>query len=127
MVALHGGNINTLDHTDQLPHASIEQTLTAKRDGIIAAVNADRIGRAVLLLGGGRSQTTDTIDPAVGITHLCKVGSPIRSGEPLLKIHANSQETLEAAKQLALQGISIADTPPQPHALIVETIRPKDL
>jgi pyrimidine-nucleoside phosphorylase len=127
MVALHGGNINTLDHTDQLPHASIEQTLTAKRDGIIADVNADRIGRAVLLLGGGRSQTTDTIDPAVGITHLCKVGSPIKSGEPLLKIHANSQKTLEAAKQLALQGISIADTAPQPHALIVETIRPKDL
>ena len=59
MVALQGGNINTLDSTDQLPKATIQEMLTAERDGIIAEVNADRIGRAVLLLGGAglRSQT----------------------------------------------------------------------
>lgn len=43
-------------------------------------MDADVIGRVVLLLGGGRRLSTDTIDHLVGIDGLIKAGGESHSG-----------------------------------------------
>jgi len=127
MVALQGGDTAVLDDTSKLPQAGTVEALAADRAGIVSEVDADKIGRAVLVLGGGRAQVTDTIDPAVGITRLCSIADRVEAGDPLLEIHANDSERLAEARRLATEAISIAGGEVTPRDLIVETIRPEDL
>jgi pyrimidine-nucleoside phosphorylase len=127
MVTLQGGDIRTLDETSKLPQAGLVEPLDAEANGVVAEVNADLIGRAVLLLGGGRTQVTDTIDPAVGISDLCKIGDTVLLGQPLLNIHANDRSKLDAAKQMAQDAITLSDSSGTAPALIVETIRPENV
>ena len=127
MVTEHNGDAGVLDDTSLLPKADLIESLNADRDGIVTEVNADGIGRAVLMLGGGRAQVTDEIDPAVGITNLCRVGDRVADGQRLLNIHANDRSKLEAAVQKAREAITVSDSASTPPTLIVETIRPEDL
>jgi len=127
MVTLQGGDAGALDEPHRLPQAVLVEPLAADANGFITGVDADRIGRAVILLGGGRAQVTDTIDPAVGIARLCKIGDKVTAGQPLLELHANDRDRLDAATQMARQAITVAPQAITPLALVVETIRPKDL
>jgi len=127
MVALQGGDISVLDDVSKLPQAKIVEPLVANSAGFVAEVDADKIGRAVLILGGGRVQFTDSIDPAVGISKICKIGDKIEIGQELLTLHANDSKKLEEAQAMAKAAVVICSEAVEPPKLIVETIRPEDL
>jgi len=127
MVALQGGDVGVLNDISKLPQAEIVEPLLADMDGFVTEVDADKIGRAVLILGGGRMQFTDDIDHAVGISQLCKIGDSVNVGDRLLVVHANDSAKLAEAKQMARSAVVIARDVVAPPKLIVETIRPEDL
>ena len=54
---------------------------------------------------------------------LRKVGEPVRAGEPLVQIHYNNDERLEAAKMLVLQAFRVSPAAPTPAPLILERLR----
>ncbi|QBG47662.1 thymidine phosphorylase [Verrucomicrobia bacterium S94] len=117
MVTLHGGDLSTA-----LPTAGKQIELPAPRSGYISKCDAEAIGRAALLLGAGRTKTTDSIDPAVGISNLRKIGEPIEKGQPLCTIHSNSRENPEPLFQLLETAFGISPSPRIPPPLILETI-----
>jgi pyrimidine-nucleoside phosphorylase len=127
MVTLHGGDAHVLDDTSRLAVALHNSVITTDADGFVADVDADQIGRAVLLLGGGRTQVTDIIDPAVGISDLCKVGDAVTAGQPLMTVHANDRDRLEKAAAMARGAVNIGQSPVTAPALITDTIRATDL
>jgi pyrimidine-nucleoside phosphorylase len=127
MVTLQGGDASVLDDVSLLPQASIIDTLNADRAGYITAVDAELVGRAVLLLGGGRAQFTDQIDPAVGISEICKIGAQVSAGDSLMRLHANDAAKLAEAKRLLQNAVEVSEMPGNEFSLIVETIRPEDL
>ncbi len=122
MVAAQKGDPGVLDHPDRLPAAPVSLPLAATKSGYLASVDAKRIGRAVLQLGAGRTQTTDTIDPRVGLSDICKVGQQIATGDPLLVIHAATQDDITAVQNQLQQAIQIQDQPITPPELILATI-----
>ena len=63
--------------------------------GKITAMDAEKIGRASFLLGGGRQQVDDKIDLAVGISDLKKIGESVQRDEPLMRVHARTNDALE--------------------------------
>ena len=109
MVEAQGGDPRVADAPETvLPQAPATLDLPAPRAGTIARADADGIGRAVLLLGGGRRAVTDSIDPAVGVSRLRKVGETVSAGEPLLRLHARSRAEAEAVVPAALAAFEIA-------------------
>jgi thymidine phosphorylase len=58
-------------------------------------MDAEKIGRASFLLGGGRQQVDDKIDLAVGISDLKKIGESVQRDEPLMRVHARTNDALE--------------------------------
>ncbi len=109
MVEAHGGDPRVAESPETvLPQAPATLDIPAPRAGTIARADADGIGRVVLLLGGGRRAVTDAIDPAVGVSHLRKVGERVEAGEPLLRLHARSRAEAEAVAPAALAAFELA-------------------
>lgn len=125
MVELQGGDPKALDDFSRLPTASIQTAFAASHNGIISAISAEAIGRAVVVLGGGRAKTDDKVDHAVGITGLLKVGDSVDAGAPLCTLHANDQSKLEEAQALLADAFSIGDEKVTPEPLIKEVIIPE--
>lgn len=112
MVAAHGGDARVAEAPERvLPQAPARLELAAPRGGFLSRVDADGVGRAVLLLGGGRRAVADAIDPAVGVSGLRKAGDRVEAGEPLATVHARTRAQAEAIAPQLLAAFSFADEP----------------
>jgi pyrimidine-nucleoside phosphorylase len=116
LVDAQGGDIRYVDDLSLLPSAQFMQPLEAPANGYIKTIHAREVGETAVDLGAGRTSKGDSIDPAVGITILHKVGDHVTQGEPLCWIHANDKEKLTAAKNrlLAAHLIVEEEVPPLP-------------
>jgi len=111
MAVLHGADVSALDDLSKLPKASIVKPFPAPAAGYLAKVDAESIGRAVLVLGGGRQKTDDKIDYGVGTSGLAKIGDQIAKGQPLVVVHANSEEKLAQAMVYVEKAFEISAQP----------------
>lgn len=121
MVAAQGGDRNVIDHPEIMPQAKFKIELPAKTSGVVSKVEADEMGIASMLLGGGRQKADDQLDYAVGIMMNKKVGDPVKAGESLLTIYSNREDVADI-KQRFYDNIEVRDTA-EPFTLIHETIR----
>lgn len=108
MVTAQGGDGEKLN-VDALPQAPVVKYLTAPFSGVIAAVDAAAVGNAVLNLGAGRSRAEDAVDHSVGVDHLIKSGTEVRSRDVLCRIHARTEADADAAGRTILAGIALED------------------
>ena len=126
MVAAQGGDTACLDDPSRLPQAEFIQPLAAPQTGYISEIDAREVGLTAGVLGAGRQKKGDPVDYAVGIVFRRKVGDYVNSGEPLVTVHANSEEKLRLA-QLRLRGaIRFSDSPPQPYPLTHRILRDEE-
>ncbi len=117
MVVCHGG-----DPDGELPVAEQQIPLPAPKAGYVSRADAQSIGRACLLLGAGRARTDDTVDHAVGLSNLKKIGEYVEKDEPLCIIHSNGRENEADLFHLLGGAFDIADTAVEPPSLILEYI-----
>ena len=99
LVEAQGGDPGVLDNRETFHPAPVIRPLPSPADGVLARMDAGRIGAAAVQLGAGRHKTTDAINPAVGFSGIRKIGERVLKGEPLLWIHAASGVAAEAAAQ----------------------------
>ncbi|MBQ9693981.1 MAG: thymidine phosphorylase [Kiritimatiellae bacterium] len=105
-----------------LPKATHCETIVALESGTVEWVDAEKIGRAALILGAGRLTVSASPDLAVGIDELVQQGEPIAAGAPLCRLHANRLECIEPARQLVQEAIRITQSPVMPRSLITEVL-----
>lgn len=123
MVAAHGGDVAAVDDPSRLPQAPHVVDIPARRRGYVEAVSAEAIGRVVLLLGGGRKQTNDGIDYAVGVDRLVKIGEHVDAGAPLMRLHARDAASFEAVAKMAAEAVTLGADAPATAPLVYETLR----
>jgi pyrimidine-nucleoside phosphorylase len=108
LVEAQDGDATVLGKMEMVHPAPIVQPLLAKQSGTVRKMNAELIGRASVLLGAGRQKAGDAIDFAVGISALKKIGEHVDLDEPLMSIHARTQEALEQVKPMLERAVAIA-------------------
>lgn len=96
-VRAQGGDASVVDDPDLLPAASFRREVTAAAAGFVHTVDARAVGRAVLVLGAGRTVKEAAVDPAVGLTLHRKVGDRVEPGALLATVHHNGTGAEEAA------------------------------
>jgi len=126
MIEAQGGDLRAIDDLQSLPVAPCLEPITAPSNGFIAKVNAEGIGRACAALGAGRKKATDSIDPAVGISAIRKVGEPVNQGEVTALIHANDQASLEIVAPWVSDSFTISPEPIESPPLISGVIEVKN-
>jgi thymidine phosphorylase len=112
MVAGLGGPPDVLTAA-HLPTAPVSLDVPAIRDGVLAAMDTRALGLVVVALGGGRRHAGDAVDPRVGLSQVQALGSRVRAGDALLRVHAADAAQAEAAAQAVLAAISVADDAPE--------------
>ncbi len=122
-VRAQGGPSQVVEKADILPRASIISELDAPESGFVALIDAEKVGQAVNLLGGGRLKKEDQIDHSVGVVFNKKVGDEVAKGEPLLEIHANSYEQLDQADTLLNQAVVIGEKKLPKKSKILDVLR----
>ncbi len=102
----------------QLPIAPVQHDLPAWRDGFVAATDTRAIGLAIVALGGGRQHADDRVDPRVGVTAVLPLGTAVRAGDALLRIHAASEAGAAVAAPALRAAITIGDSAPECGAVV---------
>ena len=103
LVYAQDGDASTLEKLGEVHRAPIVQPFPSKSAGTVKKMDAEIIGRVSLLLGGGRKNAEEAIDFAVGLSGIRKIGERVAKGEPLLTLHARTDQSLRLVKPL-LEG-----------------------
>lgn len=122
-VAAQGGDVKAADNPKLLSQAQFRLPVPAPKDGYVAQLRADKVGRASMGLGAGREKKEDVIDLAVGITVKCKVGDQVHQGDVLAEVHANDIDRGRQAVAEVLEAYTVVSEPTVSPALIYRVIR----
>jgi pyrimidine-nucleoside phosphorylase len=91
MVAAQGGDLSKRCNT------AMSHNVVAKTAGFIHSIDTQAIGYAIIGLGGGRRTMTDSVNHAVGIEMLVKVGDSVDARQPIAKVFSDRPEQAIAA------------------------------
>ena len=91
LVSRQWGESRVVDEPELLMKAKYRIPVNSYVDGYVSEIEAKNIGQTVVNLGGGRMKKDDTVDYYVGIEVEKKIGDFVRSGEPIMYIHANDE------------------------------------
>lgn len=106
-----------------LPKPAFTLAVMAEERGWVQRADAAQIGQAVIDLGGGRKQKSDTIDVSVGIELHAPVGSEVEKGQPLATIYAKNEADAEIAKIKVLEAIRVVGAKVEGIPVILESVR----
>jgi pyrimidine-nucleoside phosphorylase len=115
MVAAQGGD---LDAPRPVAPAS---EVASPRSGYLSAIDAERLGKAIIAMRGGRQQLGDMLDHSTGIEMLARLGDRVDAGQPIVRVFAQA-EVAAASHPLITQAMRIADEQPPDAPLIVNRI-----
>ena len=121
MVVAQGGDAVYIEDADRFAKASVIHAVKSPRDGYIAHMDTERIGRVSVILGAGREKKEDAIDPAAGIIILKKTGDAVVCGETVAYLHTDRAQAVSAAETMYLDAVTIGDTaelPPLIYAYV---------
>lgn len=104
-----GGDPEITEHTELLPAAKVKKVLTSPRDGVITAIDGERIGAAAVGVKAGRLVKTDKIDFGSGFVLLSKIGDRVVKGQPIAEIHAPEEALAEEAGKQLLNAYSFGE------------------
>ena len=109
VIEAQGGNPRVVDDPAVLPQAPVERVWEAPRDGIVESVEPRTIGRALIALGGGRTEVTDDVDAAVGFVITARPGDRVTRGEPLATILARTAADADQAAVALGRAVRIGE------------------
>ncbi len=103
----------------QLPASPIRREVTASREGWVRSIDAETVGQAVIDLGGGRRTKSDVIDLSVGVELHVPVGGQVAKGDPILTVHAKTEDAATVAAGVIEKVVQISELPVEPPATIL--------
>ncbi|PSW05064.1 thymidine phosphorylase [Photobacterium rosenbergii] len=128
MVAGLGGPEDFMTNYDNyLETADLVKPVYAETTGYAFAMDTRALGMAVVGMGGGRRVASDTIDYAVGLSDMIRLGDEANGDKPLAVIHARNEAQWEEAAKAVRAAITIFDKKPEPTPEVYRRVRPEDV
>ncbi len=122
-ITAQGGPVDFVKRcSDYLPVAPVVHKVFVHEPGWVASIDARKMGRAVVDLGGGRKTKEDVIDLAVGIELFVEVGEELTDQEHVATVHAATEEQAESAIQAVRESLDVQSTPAVARPVILEIV-----
>ena len=95
--------------------------IRAAESGFIQRISSDRLGLAIIEMGGGRKKMGDRIDHSVGIEVLVTIGESVEAGQTIANVYCDDASVELAAKLVEL-SFGISPVPCDSLPLIIERV-----
>ncbi len=122
LIEAQGGDVSQVDNPERLPVAPVVRDVPAPQSGYLRAIDALEIGLTAADLGAGRKKKGDPVDHAVGLIVHRNVGEHVGEGEPLLTVHARTEEAAGHAAERALAAHRWSEQPVEALPLFYDVI-----
>lgn len=122
-ITLQGGDWRVVDDESLLPQSKLSKKLKLKVRGYISGIDAEKIGKAALVLGAGRETKDSVIDHSVGIILNKKIGDYIEEDWTVATIYYNEKSDIEQAISLIQEAYNISQVQVESMPLIYEVIK----
>jgi thymidine phosphorylase len=122
IVERQGGDPRVVDDYGRLPSAPERHLVKAEAAGFVVLLDAELLGRASVMLGGGRDRVDEVIDPGVGIMIRAAVGDAVQLGDVILELHYRDTARLQGALPLVAAAVNVAKESAPMQRLIIEEI-----
>jgi pyrimidine-nucleoside phosphorylase len=99
IVEAQGGDPRIVEDPTLLPQAPKKIMILSPRSGFLKRIHTRQLGELLRLLGAGRIQLGDAIDPSVGFVFFKKLGDRILKGETLGVLHVGTSLTDETSEE----------------------------
>ena len=123
MVRRQGGDDRIVEEPERMGSSRYSRDVLAERDGFIAEMAAQEIGRASQHLGAGRLRKEDEIDFTAGIRMHVRIGDSVQEGDVLATLYGADSRRLEEAEIIMEAAIRISAEPATPPKLIQKIIQ----
>jgi len=117
------GDISVIDNLDLLPSANNVIQLYCDNEGYVESINAEKLGIASMLLGGGRAKKEDAIDYGVGVIVHKKVGDYVKKDDVIATIHANDLSKFDEVKETILNAYKLSQEKVEKPTLIYDIVK----
>lgn len=116
LISAQGGDLNAPRKL------GFESAVKAAESGYVCRINTERIGMAIIEMGGGRKKIGEEINHSVGLEFLVRIGDKIEEGQPIAKLYCDDRKIAEYAASLVSLAVGILPTPTEAPKLIIERI-----
>lgn len=123
MVRRQGGDDRIIEEPERMGSSRYSRDVFAERDGFIAEMAAQEIGRASQHLGAGRLRKEDEIDFTAGIRMHVRIGNFVKEGDVLATLYGADSRRLEEAETILEAAVRISTEPAEPPKLIKKIIQ----
>lgn len=118
MISEQGG-----DPDAPLPVASHQHDVVADADGVLADLDALKVGTASWRLGAGRARKEDPVQAGAGIEIFARPGDGVVKGQKLLTLHTDTPERFPRALESLRGTLAISqDKQPVRDSVVLERI-----
>jgi len=122
-ISYQGGDVSYVDNTALFPEAKFAHDVNSSTNGYISAIDAEKIGRASMILGAGREKKDDIIDLSAGIVLSASVGDKVLRGRWLCTLYTNDPAKLLEAQRLVLEAFSFSEEAPDIHGFVRDIVK----
>ncbi|RYE87591.1 MAG: thymidine phosphorylase, partial [Myxococcales bacterium] len=98
MIECHHGDPRVIDEPDRLPTAPVVVDVAAERAGWVTGIDPLELGLSAITLGAGRTRADQAVEHDVGLEVTAPVGSRLKKGMPLARIHARNRAAARAVE-----------------------------
>ncbi|MDF2834556.1 MAG: pyrimidine-nucleoside phosphorylase [Paenibacillus sp.] len=122
-VEAQGGDGSMIEDPGKLPAAPIQIEVEASVSGYVAAIEAEQLGLAAMVLGAGRATKEAGIDYAVGLVLRKKVGDHVGEGESIATLHVRtSNDDSDKVAERVRAAYRIQPDKPKPRPLLLAVV-----
>ncbi|MBV7260404.1 thymidine phosphorylase [Photobacterium sp. WH24] len=115
------------NYNNYLANAEIIKPVFAETSGFAGAMDTRALGMAVVSMGGGRKVASDSIDYAVGLTDMIRLGQTLDKQTPLAVIHARNEAQWQDAANAVRQAVTVTEQAPAATPEVYRRIRAEDV
>lgn len=104
-IRIQGGDERICDDVSLLPRPEFHYEVRATEDMNIVSFNTEELGMTSLLLGAGRTEKGDRIDPSAGIVMSCSPGDTLSEGDVIMTLYSSFCSDFSNAAVRALNAV----------------------
>ena len=117
-IEAQGGNSKVIEDYSLFKQATLKLDVTCAEEVFVKSIDTSSVGKASLVLGGGRETKESIIDSSVGIILNKKVGDRVEIDEVYATIYANDENKAIQAKEIIESAFEFSKTPVNSQQLI---------